>query len=362
MRRGYTEQMPELDRPTRPVPAPLQAVLSGESADVYFPRTQQVLRSGGRNPIVTMEAFCRKDGATLCGIDEVKGLLALALHEEATAGRATVWGLRDGDVIGAKEVVLRIRAPYLSFAHLETAYLGAMAHGTGWATAARAIVDAAAPTRVIAFGARHVHPNVADRLDHAALIGGVHGASTSAASARYGIAPVGTMPHALILIYGDTVEAALAFDRAMESDVPRIVLVDTFRDEAEESARVAAALGERLGGVRLDRASELGGVTPELVADVRAALDNAGATSAKIVISGGLTVERIAQFKAARSAVDTYAVGSAISGVRPIDFTADLHEIDGTPIGKRGRAVGLTGSPRLREVDLAAWREATLKG
>ena len=314
--------MPELDRPTRPVPAPLPAVLSGENADVYFLRTQQVLRIDGRNPIVTMEAFCRKEGATLCGIDEVKGLLAVALHEEAAVGRATVWGLRDGDVIGAKEVVLRIRAPYLSFAH----------------------------------------PNVADRLDHAALIGGAQGASTSAASARHGIAPVGTMPHALVLIYGDTVEAALAFDRAMESEVPRIVLVDTFRDEAEESARVAAALGNRLGGVRLDRASELGGVTPELVAEVRAALDGAGATSAKIVISGGLTVERIAQFKAAGSAVDTYAVGSAISGTRPIDFTADIHDIDGTPIGKRGRASGLTESPRLREVDLAAWREAMLKG
>jgi nicotinate phosphoribosyltransferase len=354
--------MPELDRPTRPVPAPLPAVLSGANADVYFLRTQQVLRLDGRNPIVTMEAFCRKDGATLCGIDEVKGLLAIALAEDAAAGRATVWGLRDGDLIGSKEVVLRIRAPYLSVAHLETAYLGAMAHGTGWATAARAIVDAAAPTRVIAFGARHVHPNVADRLDHAALIGGAQGASTSAASARHAIAPVGTMPHALVLIYGDTVEAALAFDRAMESDVPRIVLVDTFRDEAEESARVAAALGERLGGVRLDRASELGGVTPELVAEVRAVLDGAGATGAKIVISGGLTVERIAQFKAAGSAVDTYAVGSAISGVRPIDFTADIHEIDGTPIGKRGRTSGLTDAPRLREVDLAAWREAALKG
>lgn len=354
--------MPELDRPTRPVPAPLPAVLNGDNADVYFLRTQQVLRSDGRNPMVTMEVFCRKEGATLCGIDEVKGLLAVALHEEASAGRATVWGLRDGDLIGAKEVVLRIRAPYLSFAHLETAYLGAMAHGTGWATAARAIVDAAAPTRVIAFGARHVHPNVADRLDHAALIGGALGASTSAASARHQIAPVGTMPHALVLIYGDTVEAALAFDRAMESDVPRIVLVDTFRDEAEESTRVAKALGDRLGGVRLDRASELGGVTPELVAEVRAALDAAGATHAKIVISGGLTVERITQFKAAKSPVDTYAVGSAISGVRPIDFTADLHEIDGVQSGKRGRASGLTDSPRLREVDLAAWREVTLKG
>ena len=354
--------MSEVDRPTRPVPPPLPALLRGENADVYFLRTQQVLRNDGRDPMVTMEVFCRKEGATLCGIDEVKGLLAVALQEEAAAGRATVCALRDGDLIGAKEVVLRVRAPYLSFAHLETAYLGAMAHGTGWATAARAIVDAAAPTRVIAFGARHVHPNVADRLDHAALIGGALGASTSAASARHKIAPVGTMPHALVLIYGDTVDAALAFDRAVDAEVPRIVLVDTFRDEAEESTRVAKALGDRLGGVRLDRASELGGVTPELVAEVRAALDAAGATHAKIVISGGLTVERIAQFKAAASPVDTYAVGSAISGARPVDFTADIHEVDGVQAGKRGRAGGLTESPRLREVDLIAWREAVQKG
>lgn len=170
------------------------------------------------------------------------------------------------------------------------------------------------------------------------------------------------MPHSLVLIYGDTVEAALAFDRTMDPEVPRIVLIDTFRDEAEEATRVATALGDRLGGVRLDRASELGGVTPELVAEVRAALDAAGASQAKIVISGGLTVERIAQFKAANAPVDTYAVGSAISGNRPIDFTADIHEIDGRPIGKRGRSGAVTDAPRLRKVDLAAWRDAALKG
>ena len=350
--------MAELDRPTRPVPRPLPALLTGENADVYFLRSERVLAGDGRNPVVTMEVFCRRAGATLCGIDEAKGLLSLAIEADAAAGNATVWGLKDGDLIEAKEVVLRIRAPYQSIARFETAYLGMMAHGTGWATAARAIVDAAAPTPVIAFGARHVHPNIADRLDYAAIIGGATSASTTAGSSRAGRLPVGTMPHALVLLYGDTVEAALAFDRQIEPDVPRIVLVDTFRDESEESARVAAALGSKLGGVRLDRASELGGVTPALVAEVRAALDAAGATAAQIVISGGLSLERIAEFKAAGSRVDTYAVGSAISGVRPIDFTADIHEIDGQPIGKRGRPSGTTTSPRLREVDLAAWRAA----
>ena len=353
--------MVELDRPLRPVPAPLPALLSGENADVYFLRTEAVLRADGRDPIVSLEVFCRHDGATLCGIDEAKGILAVALEAAGELNRAEIWALKDGDVVAAKEVVMRIRAPYRAIARLETAYLGAMAHGTGWATAARAVVDAAGPIPVIAFGARHVHPNVADRLDYAAIIGGASGASTTAGSARHDLAPVGTMPHSLVLIYGDTVDAARAYDRVLDASAPRIVLVDTFRDEVEESTRVAAALGSKLAGVRLDRASELGGVTPELVAEVRAALDSAGAPSAKIVISGGLTIERIAAFRAAGAPVDTFAVGSSISGSRPIDFTADIHELDGRPIGKRGRSEGLTPSPRLRQVDLDAWRAAATR-
>ncbi len=50
-------------------------------------------------------------------------------------------------------------------------------------------------------------------------------------------------------------------------------------------------------------------------------------------------------------------MGSYISGAAPIDFTADIKEIDGRPIAKRGRIPGRTPSPRLRPVDLASWRE-----
>ena len=46
------------------------------------------------------------------------------------------------------------------------------------------------------------------------------------------------------------------------------------------------ALGDRLGGVRLDRASELGGVTPELVTEVRAALDGHARKNARCRLFG----------------------------------------------------------------------------
>jgi nicotinate phosphoribosyltransferase len=226
----------------------------------------------------------------------------------------------------------------------------------GWATAAREVVDVAAPQPVVSFGARHVHPDVVDVLDYAAIVGGCVGASTPAGARLAGLSPTGTMPHSLVLIFGDTVKAAEAFDRDLPPDVPRIVLIDTFKDEAEEALRVAHALGDRLYGIRLDTPAERGRVTADLVLEIRARLDQEGYRHVKIVISGGLNPDRIRYFREAGAPVDSFAVGSYISGAAPIDFTGDIKEIDGKPIAKRGRIPGPTDSPRLKRVDLAAWR------
>jgi nicotinate phosphoribosyltransferase len=334
---------------------PSHEILSGDSADVYFARAEAILASEGRDPLVTMEVFARQAGI-LCGVDEARNLLGHVLAA-ADPTETRLESLDDGDAIEPKEIVLRIRARYRRFGLYETAFLGMLAQSTGWATAARACVEVAAPDPVISFGARHIHPDITDVLDYAAIVGGCVGASTPAGARLAGLAPTGTMPHSLVLIFGDTVEAALAFDRHVEPDVPRIVLVDTFKDEAEEALRVAHALGDRLYGVRLDTPAERGRVTADLVHEVRARLDQAGFEHVQITVSGGLNPERIAYFKDAGAPVDSFAVGSYISGATPIDFTGDIKEIDGQPIAKRGRIPGLTESPRLRPVDLAPYRE-----
>ncbi|MES1239527.1 MAG: nicotinate phosphoribosyltransferase, partial [Chloroflexota bacterium] len=253
---------------------PSGEILSGESADVYFARADRILEREGLDPVVTMEVFARRE-AVLCGIGEVKNLLAHALAS-SDPKEAVVEALDDGDAIAPKEIALRITARYRAFGLYETAMLGMLAQSTGWATAARECVAAAAPQPVISFGARHVHPDITDVLDYAAIVGGCVGASTPAGARLAGLNPTGTMPHSLVLIMGDTVKAALAFDRDLEADVSRIVLVDTFKDEAEEALRVAHALGDRLYGIRLDTPSERGRVTPDLVREVRARLDQAG--------------------------------------------------------------------------------------
>ncbi len=333
---------------------PSAEIMSGESADVYFARAESILQREGLDPLVTMEVFARHDGV-LCGIDEAKNLLSHVLAS-ADPEETEVRALDDGDRIAPKEVVLRIRARYRRFGLYETAFLGMLSQSTGWATAAREVVDAADPQPVVSFGARHVHPDITDVLDYAAIVGGCVGASTPAGARLAGLSPTGTMPHSLVLIFGDTVKAAEAFDRDLDPDVPRIVLIDTFKDEAEEALRVARALGDRLYGIRLDTPAERGRVTADLVHEIRARLDQAGYRHVKIVISGGLNPERIQYFKEAGAPVDSYAVGSYISGAAPIDFTGDIKEIDGRPIAKRGRIPGVTESPRLKPVDLASWR------
>jgi nicotinate phosphoribosyltransferase len=339
-----------VERPTPSFPTAAD-VLSGETADVYFDRARTILAAEGLDPVVTMEIFSRSEGS-LCGAEESIAYLREIFAEADGAHEPVVESLHDGDSFASRETVMRITARYRAFGLYETAILGILASCSGWATAARRVVDAAAPIPVIGFGARHVHPSVADQMDYASVVGGCIGASTPAGARLAGLAPTGTMPHALVLIFGDTVRAAEAFDRHIDPEVPRVILVDTFKDEAEESLRVADALGDRLWGVRLDTPSERGRVTPELVREVRARLDLAGHQSVKIVVSGGFDEERIRAFRDVGAPVDSFAVGSAISKASPIDFTGDLKEIEGRPVAKRGRIPGRTDNPRLERIDL----------
>jgi len=328
----------------KPEPFSTDPILSGKTADIYFARTQEILKAEGLNPVVTMEVFPNGPGV-LCGMQEVLDLLGAVLQQDAE-----VWVLQEGEPMEAKEVVLRIKAPYQRFGLYETALLGILASESGWATAARECVEVAGDVPIISFGARHVHPDVSARMEYAALVGGCAGCATPAGAELGHTQASGTMPHTLILIFGDTVEATLAFDRYMPPDVSRVALVDTFKDEPEESLRVAEALGDRLWGVRLDTPPERGRVTPDLVKEVRARLDQAGFPHVKIFVSGGIDPERLRLFAAAGAPVDGYGIGSAISGAPPIDFTADIKAVEGKPLAKRGRIPGITPNPRLKRV------------
>ncbi|HHU62888.1 MAG TPA: nicotinate phosphoribosyltransferase [Clostridiales bacterium] len=315
-------------------------ILSGATTDIYFVRTMDILRHENlASKVVTAEIFARKEGV-LAGVKEAQNLLKDKPVE--------IWAVKEGESFKAKETLMRIRGKYEDFGIFETAILGCLASSSGWATAARRCREACKDKPFLCFGARHVHPSVAPVMERAAIVGGADNASCILGAKLMGKEPAGTVPHAAFLIAGDTLTIAKAYDESMPPEDPRIILVDTFKDEVEEALRIANHLKDKLYGVRLDTPSERGGVTLDLIKELRARLDMKGYKHVKIFVSGGLTPERIAELS--ECGADSFGVGSYISGAPAIDMTMDIKEVEGKPVAKRGRIPGITENKKLYKI------------
>ncbi|MFL5548646.1 MAG: nicotinate phosphoribosyltransferase [Gemmatimonadales bacterium] len=337
---------------------PVAKMRAGYYSDKYFVRSRDILLAEGYRPRVTMQVFGKRT-AFLGGIDE-----AIAILKECAVewSELKVWALYDGDEVQPWETVLLIEGPYDAFAHLETLYLGVLSRRTRVGTNTRRVVEAAAPKEVLFFPARHDHWLVQTGDGYAAHVAGAIGVSTDAQASWWGSEGVGTVPHALIAAYGgDTVEATRKFADHVAPGVRLISLVDFHNDCVRTSLEVAEGLGDRLHGVRLDTSEMLvdrslwhdmgqfrpTGVNPQLVWNVRRALDAAGHRKVKIFVSGGFTAERIRDFERAGVPVDGYGVGSSLFEGK-YDFTADIVLLEGKPAAKVGR--DFRPNPRMEEV------------
>jgi len=337
---------------------PVEKMREGYYSDKYFVRARELLRRDKHRPRVTMQVF-GKSHAHLGGIDEAIAILKLCAE---SWDELVVHALYDGDEIKPWETVLLIEGPYDAFAVLETLYLGVLARRTRVGTNTRLVVEAAKPKEVMFFPARHDHWLVQTGDGYAAHIAGAIGVSTDAQASWWGSEGVGTVPHALIAAYGgDTVLASRKFAELSDPAIRLITLVDFDNDCVGTSLAVARVLGDRLYGVRLDTSETLvdksvspqmgtfkpTGVNPELVRNVRRALDAEGYRHVKIVVSGGFNIEKIRDFEEQRVPVDAYGVGSSLFQGR-FDFTADVVMLEGKPCAKVGR--GYRPNSRLERV------------
>jgi len=254
----------------------------------------------------------------------------------------------------------------------------------------RRVIEAAAGKPVIYMGARHDDWRVQTPDGFAAMVGGAGAVSSHAGGAWWGAKGVGTMPHAMIAAFGgDVVAASVAFGRyvrAHEPDTQVIVLVDYDNDCVGDSVAVAramrAAFGEgALAGVRLDTSEKLvdislkdladgdpgrklNGVVPELVINVRTALDAEGFSDVGLWVSGGFTPTKIRRFEEAGVPVAGYGVGSSLLGhnhgdvdglISGFDFTADIIRVDDRDESKIGRSA--RPNPRFVRLDVEALSE-----
>ena len=422
---------------------PIEKIRAGYKSDIYFARTKLILERDERRDRVTMQVFQKHPDAVIVGTDQTLAFLRVgagryrdrarseALFEryldaerrlygawtalpaldwdayapiarevfDISRELASLWepgwrelaveSLCDGEIASPGEPVMHIQGEYAAFAHLETLYLGALAEGTRVATNTRDVVAAANGKPVIMFGARHQVHEAQAGAGYAAYVGGAIGVSTDEQGEWWGSTGLGTVPHALIAVYGgDTTVATLKFDEYInrapdaighltakgtpEGHVNVTSLVDFSNDVVNTSLGVAHALGGRLWGVRVDTSEsmidrsilreiesrgghapgDIRGVTPGLVELLRTALDRHGYPHVRIVASGGFDAEKIRRFEQLGVPVDVYGVGSALVHGSGFDHTADIVRVDGRELAKEGRRY--IASDRLHAVEWKA--------
>ncbi|WP_227375310.1 nicotinate phosphoribosyltransferase [Haladaptatus halobius] len=310
------------------------AIRDGTATDAYFLRTETTLEATGKNPNVvaevTADQFPTGEFELLAGVKDAAHLLeGLPVDVDAMEeGR-----LFDGGP------VFTIEGRYLDFARYETSLLGFLSHASGMATNALETRLAAPDSTVLSFGARHVHPSIAAVVERSALVAGLDGISHVAAGEMLGVDASGTMPHALLICFGNGNQegAWRAFDDAVGDDVPRVALCDTFSDEKDEVLRAAEALGDSLDSVRIDTTSSRRGNFRHILRELRWELDSRGFEDVGIFASGGLGPDELREL---RDAADGFGVGSHISNADPVDFALDIVEVDGEPVAKRGKLSG----------------------
>jgi len=319
-----------------------EEIKNGDTTDVYFIRTREILRAKGLSNLhVVMEVTTSELPrgwlwGIFCGVEEVAHLFEGIPVDVFSLPEGTVFYPRD--YRGLRVPAMIVEGPYGEFCIYETPLLGLVCHASGVATMAARVRKAAGTKFLISFGIRRIHPGLSHMVDRATYIGGFDGVSSLSGAKAIGKKPVGTMPHALIIAVGDQVKAWKAFDELMPKDVPRIALVDTYFDEKIESIMAAEALKDHLDGVRLDTPGSRRGDFPEIIREVRWELDARGYKDVKIYVSGGLDDESVKIL--GEAGADGFGVGTSVSNAPTIDFALDITEAEGKLVAKRGKLGG----------------------
>ena len=223
-----------------------EEIRTGRTTDIYFVRTKEVLKAKGKERVrVVTEVTAGRlpEGmpwGILCGVEEVAHLFEGLPVDVYSMPEGSVF--YPADARGVREPVIIIEGAYYDFCTMETPLLGLICQESGVATRAALVRMAAGEKIVVAFGVRRMHPALAPVLDRAAFIGGLDGVSSLSGAEVIGAFPMGTMPHALMIVFGDQVAAWKAFDEVMPPEVPRVALVDTYFDEKTEAVFAPAAL------------------------------------------------------------------------------------------------------------------------
>ncbi len=243
------------------------------------------------------------------GDQEVSFLLSHKVVDDVTAQWLSTYAF-SGDVVGYGEgdlyfpgaPLLTVEGTFAEAVVLETLLLSIYNYDSAVASAASRMTLMADGRPCIEMGSRRAHEHAAVAAARAAYIAGFASTSNLEAGRTYGVPTTGTAAHSFTLLHDSEEQAFVAQVAALGQDTT--LLVDTY--DIEEAVRTGVRITEgRLGAVRID--------SGDLVAaakDVRALLDELGATHTRIIVTSDLDEWQIAALSGAP--VNGYGVGTSV--------------------------------------------------
>lgn len=250
-----------------------------------------------------------------------------------------LWAVPEGTAVFADEPLLRVEAPLWQAQLAETYLLNTLNYQTLVATRAARLRDVAGPeATLLEFGTRRAFsPQGSLWAARAALAAGLDGTSNVLAALTLGRQPVGTMAHALVMVFaaleGHEDDAFESFQRYFPGAA---LLIDTY-DTVAAAERLASQTPP-VTAVRLD-SGDLGALSKA----VRSHLPQT-----KIFASGDLDEYEIDRLRRSGTAIDGYGLGTRLVTGDPVNGVYKLVEIDGIPVMKESsHKVTLPGRKQL---------------
>lgn len=224
-----------------------------------------------------------------------------------------IYAIPEGTPIFPGEPILTVRAPAVQAQLIETYVLLELNHQSLIATKANRIVRAAKGRPVLEFGSRRAHGASAAIVGaRAAYIGGCAGTACTVTEEQFGVPAGGTMAHSWIQMFDTEYEAFCTYCRMYPHGV--VLLVDTYNTLESGVPNAIRAFKEILVpqgindfGIRLDS-----GDIAYLTKKARKMLDDAGLTTAKIVVSNALDEYLINDLLSQGACIDTFGVGERL--------------------------------------------------
>ncbi len=220
-----------------------------------------------------------------------------------------VYAVPEGTLVFPMEPLVRIHGTLIETQIIESILLNILNFETLIATKSARIYLASNKGTILEFGLRRAQgPDGAMSASRAAYIGGASATSNTLAGRVYGIPVAGTMAHSWILAFDSEEQAFHRYAELYPNNT--ILLIDTFntlRSGIKNAIKIGLklkALGKSFG-VRLDS-----GDIQYLSNEVRAALDRAGLTDAKIAVSNELEEEIIYHLVSSKCPIDIWGVGT----------------------------------------------------